>query len=312
MERDERRRAALRGLRVRREASLVVHPRVWPFWAPTPDDTVGCALDLASLQPGERLVDLGCGDGRILLAAGERGAVGRGGEADADLAAETRAALADHGVEGTVSVGDMFAADLSGDVVFAYLSPATVQRLVPNLSRLRRGTRVVTIQFAIPGLVPDATGQDCYLYVAPFRRRPLASRPGWRSRGALVGFPADEEYLVGIEPRHPGGKVEVELSGPLADAATARPGADRVKRGEAVAIDLRWHALPEGTVVRGDVHVSGLRPFPVVGVVGGDQHAVWLVTWEGWPGVERRWAGRRPVTVKALLAAAQREVDRRR
>ena len=43
----------------------------WPFWAGTSDERVDEALRLAGLRPGERLLDLGCGDGRVLLRAAE-------------------------------------------------------------------------------------------------------------------------------------------------------------------------------------------------------------------------------------------------
>ena len=44
-------------------------PVGWPFWAGTGDERIDEGLRLADLRPGERLLDLGCGDGRVLLRA---------------------------------------------------------------------------------------------------------------------------------------------------------------------------------------------------------------------------------------------------
>src|SRR5207302_5004295 len=79
----------------------------WPFWAGTSDERVDEALRLAGLRPGERLLDLGCGDGRVLLRAAEAyGATVIGVELDSGLAATARQRLAAAGVDGTVLEAD--------------------------------------------------------------------------------------------------------------------------------------------------------------------------------------------------------------
>lgn len=60
------------------------------IWLPTPDDMVARMLDLAQLAAGERLVDLGSGDGRIAIAAAKRGALAKGIEYDAEMVAHSR------------------------------------------------------------------------------------------------------------------------------------------------------------------------------------------------------------------------------
>ena len=79
----------------------------WPFWAGTSDERVDEALRLAELRPGEGLLDLGCGDGRVLLRAAEAyGAKVRGVELDPGLAATARERLAAAGADGTVLEAD--------------------------------------------------------------------------------------------------------------------------------------------------------------------------------------------------------------
>ena len=59
-------------------STAVADSKPWAFWAPTPDGIVERALDLAGVGPGMRFLDLGCGDGRVLVAAARRGADVRG------------------------------------------------------------------------------------------------------------------------------------------------------------------------------------------------------------------------------------------
>src|SRR5687767_14701194 len=108
----------------------------WPFWAATSDERIEQALDLAELQPGEHLIDLGCGDGRVLLrAAADRDAKVTGVELDRELASRARALLDALDVGAEVIEADFTTVDLADvDVVFAYLSPATLQRLESHLA----------------------------------------------------------------------------------------------------------------------------------------------------------------------------------
>jgi SAM-dependent methyltransferase len=126
----------------------------------TPYAVVEEMLRLAQLRPGELLYDLGCGDGRIVIAAAERfGARGVGVDIDPRRIAEAQAAAQRAGVGERVrfSVEDLFQTDFSqADVVTLYLFPELNDRLKPKLLReLRGGARIVSHQFGMAGWAPD-------------------------------------------------------------------------------------------------------------------------------------------------------------
>jgi cyclopropane fatty-acyl-phospholipid synthase-like methyltransferase len=103
-------------------------------------------LDIAKVGPGDRLIDLGSGDGRIVIAAAQRGAVGLGIEIDANLVERSRASVRRLKLEdrATFVTQDLFEADFSSaDVVTLYLLPDVNKRLAPKfLSTLKAGTRL--------------------------------------------------------------------------------------------------------------------------------------------------------------------------
>jgi len=121
-------------------------------FVPSPDSVVDAMLELAGVNAGDIVYDLGSGDGRIPIAAAKRyGAHGVGIEIDAKLnrvaADNARAA----GVADRVRfvTQDLFAADISeATVVTLFLLPRVNLELLPKLRRdLRPGTRVVSHQF---------------------------------------------------------------------------------------------------------------------------------------------------------------------
>ncbi|OGA60115.1 MAG: hypothetical protein A3F77_04085 [Betaproteobacteria bacterium RIFCSPLOWO2_12_FULL_67_28] len=126
----------------------------------TPYEVVDEMLRLAQVRRGELVYDLGCGDGRIVIAAAERfGARGVGVDIDPRRIEEAQAAARRAGVAGRVrfEVRDLFQTDFSqADVVTLYLFPEMNARLKPRfLSELRPGTRIVSHQFGIAGWAPD-------------------------------------------------------------------------------------------------------------------------------------------------------------
>ena len=143
-------------------------------WVPSRPMRIQKALELAELQAGECLVDLGAGDGRVLiLAARAFGAHAMGVEIGPlhCLIAWIRAVLA--GVKSRVRVrwGNMYRADLSqADVVFLYVRQKHAGRFKALLGeKLKHGARVVSVNVDFEGWQPAAVDLDdlLFLYVMP-------------------------------------------------------------------------------------------------------------------------------------------------
>jgi SAM-dependent methyltransferase len=122
-------------------------------------DVVTRMLDVARVGPEDVVYDLGCGDGRIVIAAARRGARGVCVAIDPSLVARSRHNADTAGVTDRIEFrhADMFETDLgSATVVALYLSPALNVRLRPKLFReVRPGTWVVSHNFPMGDWMPD-------------------------------------------------------------------------------------------------------------------------------------------------------------
>lgn len=131
------------------------------MWLPTPDELIGRMMRLAGVGPDDEVVDLGSGDGKIVIAAArDFGARAWGVEFDAKLVAFSRRAAAEAGVAdlATFVQGDIFTTDFSkATVVTMYLLPYLNLRLRHILLTMRPGTRIVTHQFHMGRWEPDET-----------------------------------------------------------------------------------------------------------------------------------------------------------
>lgn len=130
------------------------------IYVPTPEPVVKAMLDLAKVKPGDVLYDLGCGDGRIVIAAAKRGARATGVDIDPERLREARANAREAGVEDKVTFveGDLFKVDFSdADVVTLYLLPDLNLRLRPKILALRPGTRIVSHSFDMGDWKPEVT-----------------------------------------------------------------------------------------------------------------------------------------------------------
>ena len=131
-------------------------------YVPSPLEVIKQMLTLADLKPGEKLYDLGCGDGRILImAAQEFGAEAVGVELNLSLVREGREKASSLGLEEKVKIihGNLFDIDVSpADVVTLYLTTSANEKVKPKLEKeLRPGARVVSHDFMIPGWKPVKT-----------------------------------------------------------------------------------------------------------------------------------------------------------
>ena len=124
-----------------------------PF-VPTRQEIVEEMLRAAGVKADDIVYDLGCGDGRIVIAAAQKfGARGVGVDIDPQRIAEANANAKRAGVEKQVAfrLGDLFDADIAeATVVTLYLLPDVNLRLKPKLLRdLKPGTRIVSHDFSM-------------------------------------------------------------------------------------------------------------------------------------------------------------------
>ena len=127
----------------------------------SPDNVTMAMLKLANVGPEDYLIDLGSGDGRIVVVAAKRfGARGLGVEIVPGLVEKSRAAARAAGVESRAFFReqDLFKTDLSpASVVTMYLLPDVNLALRPKLLQLRPGTRVVSHDWDMGEWQPDKT-----------------------------------------------------------------------------------------------------------------------------------------------------------
>lgn len=148
-----------------------------PF-VPTPMEVVREMLRVAGLKPGETVLDLGCGDGRVLVvAAKEFGARAIGIELRTDLVSKAALNAIKEGVRDKILIihGNFFELRLPpADVIFLYLLTSVNERLRPKLEReAKPGTRIVSHDFEVVGWKPNrivefrdgSRSHRIYLYV---------------------------------------------------------------------------------------------------------------------------------------------------
>jgi hypothetical protein len=177
-------------------------------YVPTPQHVVEAMLDIAKVGPSDTLIDLGSGDGRVVITAAKQyGARGFGVELDRfllKLAADKarRAGVADRA---RFLEQDLFETDLTpATVVTTYLLPEMNLKLQPRLLALRPGTRIVVHDYELEKWYPDA--------------RKVIDVPG-----KTVGHPGESHIFLHVVParlagewnsqvRHGRGAVAYEFS----------------------------------------------------------------------------------------------------
>lgn len=162
--------------------------RVAPY-AATPDAVVDAMLTMAAVSPRDYVIDLGSGDGRLVLGAAARGARALGVDIDGALVALARRHAEHDGLAERARFleQDLFATDVSeATVVTIYLLPSIMGRIAEKLrAELKPGARVVAHDFPLPGWRVDGVQSldvpekrdytfneraTIYLYTVPARR----------------------------------------------------------------------------------------------------------------------------------------------
>jgi len=162
-------------------------------WVPTRDEVVEKLLELLKPQPGDRVYDLGCGDGRIAIAVAKRypDAHVRCLEIRQDLVEKAKANARDKKARVEIIRADFFSYNIGdADIVYMYLLTSVNQKLRPKLEEeLKPGTVVVTLDFPIPEWsevarveLPRSWQRTLYVYIVGYSDR----LPHERSQEALL------------------------------------------------------------------------------------------------------------------------------
>jgi len=144
------------------------------IWVPTPDEVVARMLTMAQVGPNDFHMDLGSGDGKIVIAAAKRGAKALGIEYNPDMVKLATDNAQKAGVSDRASFrrADIFQTDFSqATVITLYLLPALNMRLRPQLLSMKPGTRVVSHSFTMEDWEADEIstmdGRRAYFWVVP-------------------------------------------------------------------------------------------------------------------------------------------------
>jgi len=149
------------------EPGQTAPPKPDVIWVPTDDHVVAAMLKMARVTKDDVVYDLGCGDGKIVIAAAKRfGARGVGVDIDPVRVREAKAAAIAAGVEDKVTIlqGNIFDPAIAiGDatVVMLYLLESLNEKLRPRLqAELKPGTRIVSNAFHMGSSWPPEKSED--------------------------------------------------------------------------------------------------------------------------------------------------------
>lgn len=152
-------------------AAIVVLPAFFGApWHPLTTSTLRRILDFAEVQPGDKVYDLGSGDGRILIEAARRyDAHGVGVEIDPIKVWMSRLLARIAGVADRVRIvrRSVYGFDCSdADILYLHLSHQMLDRLFPEiLNRLKPSVKIVCYKFCPRRMTPDKVdGSNLYLY----------------------------------------------------------------------------------------------------------------------------------------------------
>ncbi|MBN2732249.1 MAG: class I SAM-dependent methyltransferase [Balneolaceae bacterium] len=174
-------------------------------YVPTPQPVVEKMLDIADVRPGDYVIDLGSGDGRIVITAVKRGAYGHGIDLDPERIKEARENAQTEGVADNVMFFEqnIFDTDFSrASVITMYLLNSVNRKLRPQLlEALEPGTRIVSHSFNMGEWKPDSTAKvkpeagsrnhSIYFWVIPAR---VEGDWSWQVDGQPYALSASQQY----------------------------------------------------------------------------------------------------------------------
>lgn len=152
-------------------AVMVIGPALFGSpWHPISRKDLKRALDFCEAQAGERIVDLGSGDGRMLIAAAkDYGLVGTGIEIDPVKVWLANLRVRFAGAQDRVKIvrANIFEYDYrEADVLFIYLTHQAIDQLFPKiLEQLKPKVKILCYRFCIQGMAPDKVNADKTLFL---------------------------------------------------------------------------------------------------------------------------------------------------
>jgi len=137
-----------------------------PPWLPTKDRHIGLALDLLELKPGQTLLDLGSGDGRVLVAAARRGVRAVGIELSPILALISWLRTRRYRKQVRIIWGSYFVVEWPpADALFTFMIPRQMTRLDRRIEQWHtKPLRLASFAFEISGKVPEAVQKGVFVY----------------------------------------------------------------------------------------------------------------------------------------------------
>lgn len=242
-------------------------------YVPSPQSVVADMLKIANIGAGDFVIDLGSGDGRIVLTAAKvYGASGFGVEIQDNLVALSNEAAKQEGLAGRVKFmkQDLFKTDISkATVLTMYLLPNTVNMLSEKLqTELRPGTRILSHDYGLSGWIPEETKtfdlEDkvkisgvtttiIYLYVVPAKiaGRWNATLPPSVSKQALSLALTQQMQKVGGMARVGGREVPIDDPKLLGDKLSFKLSIERGKT-------LAFNGQVKGAAIHGTVETGGI------------------------------------------------------
>ena len=243
-------------------------------YVPTPMTVVEAMLDIAKVGPNDFVIDLGSGDGRIVITAAKKyGARGFGVDLDGALVSQARRDAARQGVSDRVEfhARNLFITDIErATVLTSYLFPRVNMALRPRIfNELKPGTRVVSHEFdfgnwqpdahvhvPVPGKPYGAPSSEVYLWIVP-----VNAAGTWQWRSGIEGVLAESELILDQTFQSIQGSARVRGKASRIHSATLS--GDEIALvlvAEANGRELR-HELRgriEGDTIRGTSRVDGL------------------------------------------------------
>ena len=138
-----------------------------PPYLPTLGRNIDAALDLLELKPGQTMLDLGSGDGRVLVAAAKRGANVVGIELSPILVVIARLRTWRYRKQVRIIWGSYFTVPWPrAEAIFTFMIPRQMTRLDRCIEQWRgsKPVRLASFAFAVPNKKPVATRNGVFLY----------------------------------------------------------------------------------------------------------------------------------------------------